>query len=103
MMEGQGGITYFTFTVGLSWASAQSVTVNFATADGSATVLNNDYYANSGLLTFNPGQLSKTITIQVQGNTTPEPTENFFVNLNNAVNAWLADGQGIGTIMNDDM
>jgi hypothetical protein len=102
MMEGQGGITTFTFTVSLSWASAQTVTVNYATANGTATAPI-DYGSTSGILTFNPGQTSKTIAVSVNGDTTSEMMEAFFVNLSGAVNAWLLDGQGIGTIMNDDM
>jgi len=103
MMEGQFGITVFTFTVWLSSASTQTISMDFATADGTATVVGNDYYANSGTLTFTPGQTTKTITVQVRGDATSESTENFFVNLSNAVNAWLLDSQGVGTIYNDDM
>jgi hypothetical protein len=101
MMEGNSGMTQFTFTVTLSAASSQTVTVNFATANGTATA-GSDYYANSGTLTFNPGQTSQTITVMVFGDTIHEANETFYVNLSNAVNAWLSVSQGTGTILNDD-
>src|SRR5262249_46659062 len=65
LAEGNSGTTAFTFTVSLSAASGQMVGVNYATADGTATVGSGDYQATSGTLTFNPGQLSKTITVLV--------------------------------------
>jgi large repetitive protein len=99
MSPGSGGTT-FTFTVTLSMASTQTVTVSFATADGSATVADNDYLANSGTLTFNPGQTSLTISVQVPGDSGTEPSESFYVDLSGAVNASIANGQGTGTIMN---
>jgi len=87
--------------VTLSAVSSQSVTVNFATANNTATA-GSDYVATSGTLTFNPGDTTKPITVVVNGDTTVEPNETFFVNLSNAVNATIADGQGVGTILNDD-
>ncbi|HYX28378.1 MAG TPA: Calx-beta domain-containing protein [Pyrinomonadaceae bacterium] len=99
--EGNAGTTAFTFTVSLAAASSQIVTVNYATADGTA-VASSDYQAASGPLTFNPGDLTKTITVNVNGDTTNEPNETFFVNLSNAVNAVILDSQGQGTINNDD-
>jgi Calx-beta domain len=100
--EGNSGTTSAVFTVSLSGASAQSVTVDYATADGTATTTDSDYQAASGTLTFNPGDTSKTITVSVNGDTVFEPDETFFVNLSNAVNAEIAKGQGTGTILNDD-
>ena len=59
--------------------------------------------AASGTLTFNPGVLTQTITVNVIGDTASEPNETFFVNLSGeATNATIAKGQGIGTILNDD-
>ena len=54
------------------------------------------------MLTFNPGELAKTISVTVNGDTVPEVHESFFVNLSNATNSFLADSQGIGTILSDD-
>jgi hypothetical protein len=101
--EGNAGATPFVFTVTLSNASSQTITVNFATADGTATVADGDYQATSGMLTFNPGELTKQITVNVNGDTKVEPNEDFFVNLSTAANATIADSQGHGTITNDDV
>jgi CSLREA domain-containing protein len=100
--EGNSGVTPFTFTVTLSAASASTVTVNFATADGSATAPG-DYAATSGTLTFAPGVTTQTVTVNVNGDTTVEPSETFVVNLTGAVNATIATGTGVGTILNDDI
>ena len=100
-VEGASGTTNFVFTVTLSAAIATDVTVNFATANGTATA-GSDYTAASGALTFTAGQTSKTITVGVFGDTTSEATETFFVNLTSPVGATLADAQGLGTITSDD-
>ncbi len=101
--EGNAGTSNFTFTVSLSAASGSSVTVAYQTADGTATAPT-DYSAVAlpTTLTFNGGETSKTITIPVNGDTTNEPNETFFVNLLNANGATIADNQAIGTINNDD-
>ncbi len=100
--EGNSGTANATFTVSLSAASAQTVTVNFATADGTATLAGNDYQSNSGLVTFNPGEITKQITVLVNGDTLDEANETFFVNLSGATNAVVLDSQGQGTINDDD-
>jgi hypothetical protein len=90
--------------VSLSAAYDRAVTVRYATADGAATIADNDYLAASGTLTFAPGETTKTITIAVIGDATPEPDEAFFVNLGGAsTNALLAKGRGFGTIIDDDL
>jgi CSLREA domain-containing protein len=99
--EGNSGITPFVFTVTLSAPSASTVTVNFATADGTASSAS-DYITTFGTLTFNPGVLTQTITVNVGGDTTVEPDETFFVNLSAPTNATIAVGTGTGTIVNDD-
>src|SRR5205085_132498 len=68
---------------------------------GSATSAN-DYTAASGTLTIPAGQTSGTITVLVNGDRLGEPNETFFVNLSSATNATIADGQGIGTILDDE-
>ncbi|HLQ22230.1 MAG TPA: Calx-beta domain-containing protein, partial [Gemmatimonadales bacterium] len=100
--EGNAGTTTFPFTVTLSSSSPQTVTVNYMTADGTATVSDNDYMAASGMLTFSPGQTSKTVNVAVRGDTRFEGNETFFVNLGSPTNATIARGQGTGTILNDD-
>jgi VCBS repeat-containing protein len=100
--EGQSGTTAFDFTVTLSNPSTVPVTVDYATADGTATLADNDFLAAAGTLTFAPGELTKTVTVTVPADHTPEADETFAVNLSNAVNAGIADAQGVGTILNDD-
>ncbi|MFZ1640435.1 MAG: Calx-beta domain-containing protein [Candidatus Contendobacter sp.] len=101
-IEGNSGNTPFIFTVTLSAAASLPVTVDWATADGTATA-GSDYTAASGSLTFPVGgPLTQTLTVPVIGDTTAEPNETFFVNLSNPVNATLAQAQGTGTIINDD-
>jgi chitinase len=100
--EGRSGTTAFSFVVTLSAPSTVPVTVHYATANGTATVGGGDYTAKCGTLTFQPGQTSKTITVSVKGDRTKEVDETFFVNLSGATNAQIADGQGQGTILNDD-
>ena len=77
------------------------MTVNYATANGTA-LAGSDYTAASGTLTFAPGQTSKTVTVNVTGDTVVEPNETFVVNLSAPTGATLFDGQGLGTILNDD-
>ena len=100
--EGNSGTTNAVFTVSLNTASGQTVSVNYATADGTA-VQPADYTNSSGTVTFTPGQTSQTLTVPVIGETVPEANENFFVNLTGAVNATITDNQGQGTITNDDV
>lgn len=99
--ENNSGTVNATFTVSLSAASAQIVTLDFATADGTANAPA-DYQSNNGTLTFNPGDLTKTITVLVIGDTLDEPAETFFVNLSNASNAVILDNQAQGTITDND-
>ncbi|CCH93370.1 hypothetical protein MICCA_3020001 [Microcystis aeruginosa PCC 9432] len=105
--EGNSGTTNAVFTVTLSNAVDTAVTVNYATADGTATTTDNDYTAIAATpLIFNAGETSKTITVAVNGDTKVESNETFFVNLSNLQtngrNVTLADNQGQGTILNDD-
>jgi hypothetical protein len=91
-----------TFTVTLSASSSQPVTVNYATANGTATTATNDYQAASGTVTFTPGETSKPVIVNMVGDTRDEPDETLFVNLTNAVGAAIADAQGKGTILDND-
>ncbi len=100
--EGNRGTKTFSFTVTLSKASTETVSVSYSTADGTATVANGDYVASSGGLTFLPGETSSTINVSVKGDRRKEPNETFYVDLSNPTNATLDDSQGIGTITNDD-
>ncbi|MGZ5301541.1 MAG: Calx-beta domain-containing protein [Actinomycetota bacterium] len=100
--EVDAGLTNVTFTVTLSASSGNTITVNYATADGSATAPG-DYVSVSGTLTFNPGETTKQVIVQIAGDFVNEPNETYSVNLSNATNATIAgSGIGLGTITNDD-
>jgi probable HAF family extracellular repeat protein len=101
MQEGRFGTRVFVFTLTLSAPANAPVTVNYATANGTATA-GSDYNAQSGTITFAPGQTTRTISIVVKGDGSREANETFFVNLSGVVGALLQDNQGIGTILNDD-
>jgi subtilisin-like proprotein convertase family protein len=77
-------------------------TVTWETADGTATAAGNDYTYGTGTLTFEPGQTSQTFMVTVNADRIDEANEVFFVNLSNAVGAAIVDGQGQGTIVDDD-
>jgi hypothetical protein len=99
--EGNTGTTAFVFTVSLSAPSNQAVSINYATADATSTA-GRDYQAGSGTLTIPAGQTTGTITVLVNGDRLSEPNETFVVNLSNPTNATIADGKGVGTIMDDE-
>src|SRR5205823_10911094 len=89
------------FTVSLSPASGQTVTVNYSIPTRRSSDLA-DYVAASGTLTFPPGSTTQTIVVTVNGDTLNEANETFFVKLSSQVNAALTDDQGVGAINNDD-
>lgn len=101
VLEGNSGLAGATFTVALNAASTQTVTVNYATAGGTATS-GTDFQSLTGSLSFAPGQTSKTVTVYAVGDTVIEPNETFTLNLSSPINASINDGQGIGTILDDD-
>ena len=104
MAEGNAGNTTFGFAVSLSAAAPGNVTFDAATADGTATVANNDYVAfPTTPFVIAAGQTSVTVTVSVVGDLTTEPNETFFVNLTNVVGATPLDASGTGTIVNDDV
>ena len=100
--EGNSGTKMLDFTVTLSHLSGQSITVNYATADGTGRSTN-DYGAAIGTLTFAPnGALTRTIRVPIIGDTVLESDETFSVLLSGALNATIGRGRGIGTILNDE-
>jgi hypothetical protein len=101
LTEGQAGTTNAQFTVSLSASSSSTVTVTYATADGTATA-GSDYVAASGTLTFPAGTTRQTVVVAVKGDKTQESDETFGVSLGGASHATIADGQDLGTIVNDD-
>jgi hypothetical protein len=78
------------------------VTVDYATADGTATAPA-DYTAAANTLTFAPGVTNLPVSVPVVGDTLDELDETFTVNLSNAANATITDAQGLGTITDDDI
>jgi hypothetical protein len=103
VLEGAAGTTTAAaFRVMLSVASAGAVTVDYATANGTATTNNNDYQPAAGTLTIPPGTVSTQLFVAVNGDSTLEPDETFVVNLGNVSGATLGNMQATGTISNDD-
>lgn len=99
--EGNAGTTPATFTVSLSATSPQSVAVSYATSDGTADA-GSDYASASSTVTFAPGAVTQTVTVNVNGDGTTEPNEAFFLNLQNPVDGSIGVASGVGTIRNDD-
>ena len=92
------------FTVSLSAASRDPVTVDYATSNGTA-VAGTDYTAASGTLTFAPGETSKTVTVSIIDDVHDEATETFTLTLSNpspAKTTKLADATATGSISNAD-
>jgi len=89
------------FTVTLAKPSLKSVSVNWATADGTASA-GQDYAARSGTLVFPPGTTSATVTVRVLDDSLVEPLETMHVDLSAPVNGRLGHARGDGTIRSDD-
>jgi len=100
--EGESGAVDLVFNVSLSRPSTPPVTVGYATTDGTATA-GSDYTATTGTIDFIGASTLETITVAVEGDTIPEGDETFLVNLSAATNGTIADGQGRGTINDDDV
>jgi hypothetical protein len=100
-MEGNSGTTGAILMAKLSVRSSETVTVDYATADGTAEQ-GTDYIAARGTITFPPGTTNQPVTIQIMGDANDELEETFLVNLSNPVNATLGDGQAICRIVDDD-
>ncbi len=100
-VEANSGTSNMAFTVTLSKASTTPVTVNYATANSTATA-GSDYTAATGTVTFAAGETAKTVNVAVIGDTTPEPTETFTVTLSTPAGATLARAAATGTIIDDD-
>lgn len=99
--EGSTGQRSFRFIVSMNRTARQAVTVDYATVDGTAAAPE-DFVALSGTLTIPQGARSRVVTVKVNGDRTPEPTETFSLALSNPTGATIVDGEGIGTIRSDD-
>ncbi len=98
--SGTGETKTATFTVTKSGLTDHAATVQYATEDDSATA--EDYTATSGELSFEPDETTKQVTVEVKGDALDEANETFSVMLTEPVDATLADGEGVGTITDDD-
>ena len=98
---GSSGPRYASFTVTLSAASDRTITLNYATANGTA-VAGSDYTATSGTLSFAPGETVKTFSVGILGDTRDEDHETFLVNLSSPSHVYIGDGQAVGTIIDND-
>jgi len=102
LTEGNSETKTFNFTVSMSGSNPDGASVSYFTANGTATA-GSDYVSKNDTLTWAAGNTSsQTISITVNVDTTKEPNETFSVNLSAASGATISDGQGIGTIQNDD-
>jgi hypothetical protein len=101
VIEGDSGTTNAQFVVRLSHPSVETISVNYATANHSATA-GAEYVAASGTLTFHPGELEKTIPLQINGDTVEEPNKQFLILYSNLVNVDLSPGNNFVTIIDDD-
>jgi probable HAF family extracellular repeat protein len=99
--EGNTGTASAIFTVSLSEPADHIVTVVYGTQMGSASA-GSDYVATSGTLTFAAGETSQMIAVLVNGDRFGEANETFYMNLSSPINALIEDGQGQGTILDDE-
>jgi hypothetical protein len=102
VVEGNTGTSNLNFTVTLAPASPQTITVDYATSDGTALSAS-DYTAATGTLTFAPSETTKTVTVTVAGDAVIEPNETLVLTLSNPGNATLGDATATGTITTDDV
>ena len=100
--EGNSGTKLLTFTVSLSQVSSKTVQVNYATVNGTAKTGDKDYTAKSGTLYFAPGEMTKTVSVVIIGDTKREKDEYFYVRLSVPCNSTISTGQARGLIWNDD-
>ncbi len=103
IVEGDSDTKVLTFTVTRTGNTSGTASVDFATADDTATIGDSDYVSQSNTLNFADGEPSQTISITINGDIPPEADETFFVNLTNPVNGSINNAQGVGTIVNDDL
>ena len=89
------------FAVTLDRSSTLTVSVDYATSNGTATA-GQDYTATSGTLTFNPGETAKTVSVPVLNDAIDDGIETMTLTLSNASNARIADATATGTIENSD-
>ncbi len=97
--EPEDGFINATFTVMLSNPSSKVVSLDYMTADQSASQSEGDYDAQTGSVQFDPGVTKQTIDIRVNADDLLEQTETYVVELKNPTNVEIVDGEGLGTIL----
>jgi len=101
VVEGNSGTKPVTVTVALSSPSDNTVTVSYSTRNQEA-IAPQDYTFKQGQLTFQPGEVAKTVTLDVAGDLVDEVDEHFLLALANPVNAFVGDVSGVVTLVDDD-
>lgn len=101
MVNENGGQVGVIVSLTRAAGNTQTVTVNFATADGTAKV-GSDYFGATGTLTFAPNETVKLVQLSIVNDFIPEPNETFFLNLTGATNATITTSQATITIVDDD-
>jgi serralysin len=102
IVEGNTNPQNVTYTVTLSSTSTQTITVQYATANGTA-IAGSDYTSTSGTLTFNPGVTSQVINIPILNDSLNEANETFSLTLNSPTNASLGTSQTVTTTISDTL
>jgi len=106
LAEGNSGSTAFSFTVTRSGPTTGTSSVNYTVSGSGANPATaadfTDGTLPSGSITFAAGETTKTVTINVAGDTTVEQTEGFTLMLSGASGATLGTATATGTITNDD-
>ncbi len=101
--EGNAGTTPFVFTITRSGnPTSFSSTILYSTANGTASSASDYTAISNGSVTFAPNETTKTVTVQVTGDTVVEPNETFLVDITNVTNGVIGRATGTGTIVNDD-
>jgi Calx-beta domain-containing protein len=99
--EGNSGTKTATFTLSLSGPSVEAIAVRAISAAGTATA-STDYNSINSVVIFQPGEVTHTVDVQIIGDTSLEQNETFFVDLSDNFAVTIADGHGVGTILDDD-
>lgn len=103
MQEGDAGDALLSFTVSLDQAGVEEITVDYASSDVTASA-GSDYTAATGTLAIPAGDTAAIIDVTVSGDTETETDEQLLVNLLSvSANARIADDEGVGVVLNDDL
>jgi hypothetical protein len=99
--EGNAGTKSATFTLTLSGPSVEAIAIRAISTPGTATA-SSDYNSINTVVIFQPGNVTKTVDVAIIGDTNLEANETFLVNLSDNFGTTIADGEGVGTILDDD-